>query len=138
MFEIVPLKKEPITGETCSGVTCRGEARVFKVKHQQDLFTATIRYTYWENGERDITCLEAKGHDVLHTVIGRMRLNVITYGDTKDCVSLKTAVLKGSQLPYHATLRQCTPDYYRDELGIDLHGELARFGPCQLDTKECH
>ncbi|MBS1632385.1 MAG: hypothetical protein JST10_07415 [Bacteroidetes bacterium] len=135
MFSITEKAKQLINGETSSGKDSKGEAQVFEVAHLQNLFKATIRYNNWLNGERDIVCLDGSNDPRLNTVIGRMRLSVYDFDEGSDWISLKTAVLKNQQPP-HATLHQCSYDYYRDFLRIDLEKEIGYFGRFQLGTKE--
>lgn len=133
MFKIKLHSKQNLNGITCSGFKSKGEAIDFFINDKA--FKAKIRYNNWENGERDITCIDIKGDSKLSTAMGRMRLKIFELDEFRDRASLRTAIFKNLEPP-HATLCKRGLEFYTEELNLDLVNELKKFGDFQLDTKE--
>ena len=135
MFNISPILKQNIRGTTCSGKKCNGTGSDFSAQSDSLGFQTILRYESWENCERNINCITASGNPRLSTVVGRLRLTIEKYNDSKDQLTLKTAVLV-SEEPPHATLHNRSFMYYKGFLGVDIEDILLKLPQTNLGTKE--
>jgi hypothetical protein len=125
-----------VTGQTSSRTESQADAIQYYVHgtFQVD-YSLILQYQQWQTGETDIVCAEAKGSNLLTTVIGRMRLSIFIKDGNKHWFALKTAQLK-NQSPPHANLFMAGKDYYQEQLGFSLNDFLNEQAPCKVGTKE--
>ena len=135
MFIISKRNNLVIKGETCGGIQSAGTGQDYLINFDGGQISAIVRYNKWQNGERDITCLEASGDPKLNTVIGRMRLSIDRQSPELDYVTLKTAIIK-REPPAHANLHKRDLQFYKEIMETDLIAALSIFGNCKVDTKE--
>ncbi len=135
MLSIIKKSTQAINGETVSGIDAAGHGQLYDVSSKETIFSASIRYDIWNNGEREVVCLEASGDPRLNTTIGRLRIGIYSLNDSWDWATLNTAVLRTVQPP-HATGKKLLAEVYADHLGFDLGSALNRYGNCKVGTKE--
>ncbi len=124
-----------IEGETCSGIPSYGTGVEYWVFDQANSIKALLRYETWETAERNINCLDAQGHTLLSTIVGRMRLVIEHFDDRLDFFTFKTAILR-SEFPPYANLYNKSPDYYLETLGISLKDYFSNIQGMRFGTKE--
>ncbi|WP_304235668.1 hypothetical protein [Jiulongibacter sediminis] len=135
-IHIAPIGQKLITGQTSSRIDSQADATQYRVTGSFHVdYSLLLQYQQWQTGETDIVCVEAKGSNLLNTVIGRMRLSVYRYKNNEQWLVLKTAQLK-SQSPPHANLFMAGADYYQEQLGFSLVEFLNLQAPCMVGTKE--
>ena len=135
-LKIQENKKDLIKGQTSSRQDSQADATQYRVTGSFNVdYSLVLQYQQWQTGETDIVCIEAKGSNLLHTVIGRMRLSLYPLNDNKQWFALKTAQLK-SQSPPHANLFMAGADYYQEQLGFSLSDALNEQATCKVGTKE--
>jgi len=135
IYSIQPIAQLAIEGQTCSGTESKGIGYTYTCKTDIGGVQLRLSYEEWGNGERDINCLEASGHPLLATLVGRMRLEIGDDGQGRDFVTFRTAVLKHSAPP-HATLCKRDLAHYRECLNLDLGDILGSIPGVRLGTKE--
>jgi hypothetical protein len=135
-IHISPIGQTLIKGQTSSRQDSQADVMQYRVTGSFHVdYSLVLQYQLWQTGETDIVCIEAKGSNLLHTVIGRMRLSVYDHKDNKQWFALKTAQLK-SQSPPHANLFMAGADYYQEQLGFSLSDALNEQATCKVGTKE--
>lgn len=135
-IHISPIGQTLIAGQTSSRVESHADATQYSVKgHFQVDYFITLQEQQWQTSETDIVCIEAKDSNLLHNVVGRMRLSVYDLKENKQWFALKTAQLK-SQSPPHANLFMAGSDFYQEQLGFTLSDLLNDHGICKVGTKE--
>jgi hypothetical protein len=133
---ISPIGQTLIKGQTSSRVESQADATQYSVKGNFHVsYSLILQYQQWQTGETDMVCIEAKGSNLLHTVIGRMRLSLYSQNENNFWFALKTAQLK-SQSPPHANLFMAGADFYQEQLGFSLSDALNEQATCKVGTKE--
>ena len=135
MFSVEKKSKQPTKGETCSKWESIGISQDYLVNIDDYKVSVLIRYTAWQNGERDVNCLDFAGDKRLNKLPGRLRFCIEPHGLSHDMVTLKTAIIK-SEPPAHANLYKRDIAFYHEIMGVDLVSELISYGDCKIDTKE--
>lgn len=135
-LNIAPIGQKLITGQTSSRIDSQADATQYRITGSFHVdYSLVLQYQQWQTGETDIVCVEAKGSNLLNTVIGRMRLSIYDHKENKHWFVLKTAQLK-NQSPPHANLFMASADYYNEQLGFSLDDFLNQQAPCKVGTKE--
>lgn len=131
------IDKVVIEGQTSSKKESKAEVYRYEISGNFKVdFTCVLQLQKWENGETDITCIEARGSNLLNTSIGRMRLSLNTLDDNKKYYcAFKTAQLK-NKTPPHANLIQVTIENYNSLLDINLENFLAQYGKFEKGSRE--
>ncbi len=131
-----PIGQTPIKGQTSSCIESQADATQYSVKGNLHAdYALILQFQQWQTNETDIVCIEAKGSNLLHTVIGRMRLSLYPLNENKWWFALKTAQLK-SQSPPHANLFMAGTDFYQEQLGFSSSDFWIDQALCKVGTKE--
>lgn len=96
----------PIEGETTSGVTARGRARIFQISG--DGFMLEVGFVTWSTGDEDVQQLSrTEGGEPLDGLTRRLRISIKDRGDDK-WMELEQARLDASGWvrSYKATLQE--------------------------------
>ena len=135
-IHISPIGQKLIKGQTSGRIESHADATQYSVIGNFLVdYALILQYQQWQTGETDIVCIEAKGSNLLHTVIGRMRLSLYPQNENNLWFALKTAQLK-SQSPPHANLFMAGADFYQEQLGFSLGDFLNDQATCKVGAKE--